>query len=83
MLIHRSRENLETKHYCHFIQGDPGGVLIVEFYGETKEEAIANATLLSDSLQQQKIAYAWPVISERQAMEEVLLYAKRTWTLMG
>ncbi|MGB4968312.1 MAG: FAD-linked oxidase C-terminal domain-containing protein [Saprospiraceae bacterium] len=77
MLIHRSRENLETKHYCHFIQGDPGGVLIVEFYGETKEEAIANATLLSDSLQQQKIAYAWPVISERQAMEEVFTLRKK------
>ena len=33
MLIELSRENIETKRYCDFIEGDPGGALIVEFYG--------------------------------------------------
>ncbi|MBK7360327.1 MAG: FAD-binding protein [Saprospiraceae bacterium] len=77
MLIERSRENLETKHYCHFIQGDPGGVLVVEFYGETQEEAIEHANALAKHLQNQQKGYAWPVISNKQEIEAVFTVRKK------
>lgn len=32
MLIRLSRENLDTQRYCHFIEGNPGSVLLVEFF---------------------------------------------------
>ena len=34
-VIDLSRQNLTTKHHCHFIEGNPGAILIVEFYGDT------------------------------------------------
>lgn len=77
LLIERSRENLETKHYCHFIQGEPGGVLIVEFYGESLEEAFERADALAVHLQQQKMGYAWPVISDKKTIEDVFTVRKK------
>ncbi len=77
MLIQRSRENLETKHYCHFIQGNPGGVLVVEFYGDTKDEAVYRAQELADHLRKHQIAYAWPVISDKTEMEAVFTVRKK------
>ena len=34
-VLHLSAENLTTKQHCHFIEGDPAAILIVEFYGDT------------------------------------------------
>ena len=34
-VLHLSAENLTTKQHCHFIEGDPAAILIVEFYADT------------------------------------------------
>lgn len=77
LLIQKSRENIETKRYCHFIEGDPGGVQVVEFYGETKEEAFAKAQHMADYLRTQKIGYAWPIIEDKVEMEAVFTVRKK------
>lgn len=84
MVIELSRENIETKRYCDFIQGDPGGALIVEFYGDTKEEANLRAEAFAKYLKEKNIGYAWPVISDAQKMKSVFtLRQKGLGLLMG
>jgi FAD/FMN-containing dehydrogenase/Fe-S oxidoreductase len=84
MLIELSRENIETKRYCDFIQGDPGGALIVEFYGDTKIEAEQKANALANHLKENNIGYSWPVISDKIGMKAVFtLRQKGLGLLMG
>lgn len=53
------------------------GVLVVEFYGETQEEAIEHAIALAKHLQNQQKGYAWPVISNKQEIEAVFTVRKK------
>src|SRR5688500_14162625 len=39
-VLHLSAENLTTQKLCHFIEGDPAAILIVEFYGDSNESVI-------------------------------------------
>lgn len=77
LLLEKSRENLETKNYCSFIDGDPHGVQVVEFYGETKEEALNKATELGKYLEDKGIGYSWPVISNPEEIEGVFTLRKK------
>ncbi len=77
LLIEKSRENIETRRYCHFIQGEPGGVQVVEFYGESKQEAELKAQNLAKHLKEKNIGYAWPVITDPKGIEEVFTVRKK------
>ncbi|MBK9108731.1 MAG: FAD-binding protein [Saprospiraceae bacterium] len=77
LLIEKSRENIETKRYCNFIQGEPGGVQVVEFYGETQQEAEQKANELALHLKKLNIAYAWPVISDPKEIDAVFTVRKK------
>lgn len=46
-----------------FIKGDPEAILMVEFFGETLEEAVLQAKNLAEDLQNQNIGYAYPVLT--------------------
>jgi len=59
-----ARKNLSVAPLCGFIQGDPQAILVVEFFGETPEEAEQKCRNLAADLQTQKLGYAWPVITE-------------------
>jgi FAD/FMN-containing dehydrogenase/Fe-S oxidoreductase len=84
MLIELSRENIETKRYCDFIEGNPGGALIVEFYGKDKAQAEQKANALANHLKNKNIGYAWPVISDKAKMQSVFtLRQKGLGLLMG
>jgi FAD/FMN-containing dehydrogenase/Fe-S oxidoreductase len=84
MVIRLSRENIDTQRYCDFIDGDPGGALIVEFYGETREQAAQKASELAMHLQEQRIGYSWPVITDKQKIQSVFtLRQKGLGLLMG
>ena len=48
-----ARKNLSVAPLCSFIQGDPQAILVVEFFGETSEEA------------EQKMGVAWRDVSRR------------------
>ncbi|HEX5624818.1 MAG TPA: FAD-binding and (Fe-S)-binding domain-containing protein, partial [Saprospiraceae bacterium] len=77
LLIEKSRENLDTRRYCDFIEGDPGGVLVVEFYGDSPNDAREKAQALSAHLQARGIGYAWPVIMEKEKIEAVFTVRKK------
>jgi FAD/FMN-containing dehydrogenase/Fe-S oxidoreductase len=77
MLIEKSRDNLETRRYCHFIQGEPAALQVVEFYGETRADAEAHARSFARNLESMGIGYAWPVYTETSDIEAVFTVRKK------
>ena len=61
-LMTGARNNLNIAPLCGFIEGDPKGILIVEFYGDTQEEVRQKAEKLVVDMQNQQRGYAWPII---------------------
>ena len=55
VVVQLSRENLTTKHHCHFIDGDPEAILIVEFYGDTPEDVMQRANQMVADQKSQNI----------------------------
>ncbi len=81
-VIKLSRENLTTKQYCHFIQGNPGAILLVEFYDHTRELVLSRPQQMSDDLRKKGKGYAYPVYGEGKEYNEVLLVRKKGLGLM-
>ncbi len=54
--------NPEQARNRHFVEGDPGALLVIEFYGETVEELDARCAALVDRLREAGLGYAFPVI---------------------
>lgn len=77
MLIQLSRENIETKRYCDFIEGNPKGALVVEFYGDSLNNAINKAEQLVLFLSNQKIGYAHPIFSDRKRINDIFTVRKK------
>jgi FAD/FMN-containing dehydrogenase len=55
-----SRENLTTQRHCHFIEGDPAAIQIVEFYGDNYEDIMQRPRDMIEKLKNQR---AWLCIS--------------------
>ena len=62
-IITRARRNLSIAPLCGFIEADPKAILVVEFFGDTPEEALSEAQLLAADLREKKLGYTWPVIA--------------------
>jgi len=62
-IITRARKNLSIAPLCGFIEGDPKGILIVEFFADTPEEAESKANGLAADLREKEIGYTSPVIA--------------------
>ena len=77
-----SRQNLATKNSCRVIAGDPAAVLIVEFHGDTREEAYGKAEKMAKTLLEEKIGYAHPLYPEGQAYDDILTVRKKGLGLM-
>ena len=61
-LMTGARNNLNIAPLCGFIEGNPEGILIVEFYGDTEDEVRQKAEKLVVDMQNQQRGYAWPII---------------------
>ena len=59
-IISRCRESLGFRHLLNFVEGDPGCVLLVEFYGETNSELEDKLSKLANDLLHQRLGYAAP-----------------------
>ena len=81
-VIKLSRENLTTKKYCHFINGDPGAILLVEFYDEDKDRVLQRTQQMADDLKAQGKGYAYPIYGQGREYDEVLLVRKKGLGLM-
>src|SRR5436309_6732434 len=59
MIIELGRNSLEISRLMGFIQGNPAGVLIVEFYGENQDQLRSNLDEMEAALKRNKSGYAY------------------------
>jgi len=57
-----TKENLEQQKNRFFLQGDPEAILIIEFRGETREEATAAANAMIADMNIEGYGYAFPIV---------------------
>ncbi len=81
-VVNLSRENLTTRQHCHFIEGDPAAILIVEFYGETLDDVLGRSESMIAELKRLGLGYAFPVFPEGKAFEDVWVVRKKGLGLM-
>lgn len=81
-VVDLSRENLTTKQHCHFIEGNPAAILIVEFYGDSAEDVMDRPKRMIAELKGNNVGYAYPLYPEGQAFEDVWVIRKKGLGLM-
>ena len=81
-VVQLSKENLTTKHHCHFIEGAPAAIMIVEFYGDTPEEVLDRPKEMIAQLKAKNFGYAYPLFPEGEAYEDVWVIRKKGLGLM-
>ena len=58
ILLDRSRESLGHSQSLSFIEGDPGALLAVEFYGESEAELESKMNALKEDMAHRRLSYA-------------------------
>ncbi len=81
-VVDLSRENLTTLRSCHFIQGNPEAILIVEFFGNSQEEVLQKPEAMVKKLKELGFGYAWPYFPEGKSYEDVWIIRKKGLGLM-
>ena len=71
MLLDRSRESLGHAQSLSFIQGNPGALLLVEFYGESEAELTAKMEALQEDMTHRRLSYACVNVLDRAAQTTV------------
>ena len=70
-----TKENRAQQKNRFFLQGDPAAILMVEFRGETFQEAEAEAKGMIAELQAAGLGYAFPIVSGMQSQQVFALRA--------
>jgi FAD/FMN-containing dehydrogenase len=58
VIVTRCRSNPAFRHLARWVEADPGGILIIEFYAEDETELQAKLDRLTTDLQRRKLGYA-------------------------
>ena len=58
MVLDRSRESMGQSRNMAFVEGDPGAVLLVEFYGESEAELTSKMENLKADMARRRLGYA-------------------------
>ncbi len=82
VVVGLSQENLTTRRHSHFIIGDPEAILIVEFYGETKQEVLGRAEAMIKDQKARNLGYAYPLFPEGPEYDDVWIIRKKGLGLM-
>ena len=82
VVIDLSRENLMTKRHCHFIEGNPAAILIVEFYGDTSEDVTQRAEAMIADQKSRNYGYAYPLFPDGSDYDDVWVVRKKGLGLM-
>jgi FAD/FMN-containing dehydrogenase/Fe-S oxidoreductase len=81
-VLRLSAENLTTKNHCHFIDGDPAAIQIVEFYGDTAASVIERPREMIGVLKGLNLGYAYPLFPSGKEYDDVWLLRKKGLGLM-
>ncbi len=62
IILDCTKDNIEQQKNRFFVKGDPAAILLIEFRGETENEAIQKADAVVEDLKIKSSAYAFPII---------------------
>lgn len=62
-LMDLTKHNIEQRKNRFFVEGDPAAVLMIEFRGDTTEEAATQAEAMIAAMKQKGLGYAYPIVS--------------------
>lgn len=62
IILECTKGNIEQKKNRFFVKGDPGAILIVEFFADTREEIEASSKALETEMRQTGYGYHFPVV---------------------
>ena len=71
MLLDRCRESLGFAQNMSAIQGEPGAILLIEFYGESIAEVESKMEKLKDDMARKRFGYACVNISDKAGQNNV------------
>jgi len=77
-----SRENLTTQRHCHFIEGDPAAIQIVEFYGDNYDNVMQRPRDMIGKLKNLGLGYAYPLFPAGKEFDDVWMVRKKGLGLM-
>ncbi|MCC5906709.1 MAG: FAD-binding protein [Balneolaceae bacterium] len=81
-VLKMSRENLMTRHHCHFLEGNPEAILITEFYGSKPSDVEKRPQQMISKLKELGLGYAYPLFPEGKVYEDVWIVRKKGLGLM-
>ena len=58
MIIRQTRASLGLKRYIEFLQGDPGGLVLVEFFGDSESEVRSKLESFKADMERKRLGYA-------------------------
>jgi FAD/FMN-containing dehydrogenase/Fe-S oxidoreductase len=58
MILELGRQSLEYSRRMNFVQGDPGALMLVEFYGDSRPEVEGKIKALEARLREKRLGYA-------------------------
>jgi len=58
MILELGRQSLEYSRRMNFVRDDPGALMLVEFYGDSRSEIEAKIEALEERLRQKRLGYA-------------------------
>ncbi len=71
MVLDRSRASVGLSANMAFIQGDPGAILAVEFYGESEAELTSKVDALKQDMEHRRLGYACVNLLDRAGQANV------------
>ena len=82
MIVNQARSNLEYGRLMDFVEGDPGALLITEFFGDSENEISAKLDLLQSKMTKKGLGYAVSRITDPKAQANVWSVRKAGLGLM-
>ncbi len=70
-LIRTAKASPNISKLCGWMEGDPQGILVVEFFGDNPEDVRQKAEKLVSDLQRQGKGFAWPILADPAKQAEV------------
>jgi FAD/FMN-containing dehydrogenase/Fe-S oxidoreductase len=71
IVLQRSRESLGLSRSLNFLEGEPGALLVVEFYGESEKELAGKMNALREDMARRRLGYACVNLLDRSAQASV------------
>jgi Fe-S oxidoreductase len=82
-ILHEAIRNRSTAALADFLIGDPGAILIVEFFGDSPAEAADKAERFAAEMKAKGIGYAWPTRTDPAGQDRVWTVRKLGLGLMS